>query len=126
VLAIANRATKSPLRRQRLHETVRSAQVRMRDRIFCRTQEEWITPNMTTGSIVLYFNGPFVRSVNGADVRVNALMEFLHSTGHAIHVYSFENHIEAEWTDSDKAVFHTRYPKARLILERRSRFSYFL
>lgn len=81
---------------------------------------------MTTGSIVLYFNGPFVRSVNGADVRVNALMEFLHSTGHAIHVYSFENHIEAEWTDSDKAVFHARYPKARLTLEHRSRFSYFL
>ena len=70
--------------------------------------------------IILYFNGTFVHHQNGAHYRVAELLGFLINCGCQVIVYSFLNHVDCPWGDSEIAEFVAKYPTASLVLDRRS------
>jgi glycosyltransferase involved in cell wall biosynthesis len=70
--------------------------------------------------IILYFNGTFVHHQNGAHYRVAELLRFLMDCGCQVILYSFSNHFDCPWGDSEIAEFLAKYPTASLVLDRRS------
>jgi glycosyltransferase involved in cell wall biosynthesis len=63
-----------------------------------------------------------VHHQNGAHYRVAELLGFLISCGCQVIVYSFSNHVDCPWSDSEIAEFAAKYPTASLVLDRRSRW----
>ncbi|WP_321865216.1 glycosyltransferase [Paraburkholderia tropica] len=70
--------------------------------------------------LILYFNGTFVNNRNGAHVRVTSLLNLLISYGCKVTVYSYSNHVECPWGDTERAMFSKQYPGVALVLDRRS------
>ena len=68
-------------------------------------------------SVVVYFNGAFVNSENGAHSRVSELMMFLTSIDARIIVYSYCDHNAWPWGEAEIRRFWNLYPEAELVLE---------
>lgn len=68
---------------------------------------------------MLYFNGTFVHHQNGAHARVAALLRFLVDCGCRVVVYSFADHPDCPWGETEVALFSSTFPTVRLVLEQR-------
>ena len=70
--------------------------------------------------VVVYYNGTFIYSRNGAHARMTSLLQYLVKAGYSITLFSFRNHPTEPWTIAAEAAFKAAFPTVQLVLDTRT------
>jgi hypothetical protein len=70
--------------------------------------------------LVVYFNGTFVHNENGAHARMREQLQWLAAHFSPVVLYSYANHPDCPWGESEVSLFQAQFPNVELVLDQRT------